>query len=100
MPPAATDRRLRPYAGREAREDHGDEAAVRELAQLLRESLAAVGGLDKLKAWLDRRKNAFGAAARHLGDLARVEARGQRWLRDEELLGGVRVALFDGREDA
>lgn len=31
------------------------------------ESLAAVGGLEQLKVWLDRRKNAFGAAAREFG---------------------------------
>src|SRR6185295_1419155 len=31
------------------------------------ESLAAVGGLDEMKVWLDRRKNAFGAAAREFG---------------------------------
>ncbi len=31
------------------------------------ESLAAVGGLEQLKRWLDRRKNAFGHAAREFG---------------------------------
>ncbi|MBL8957104.1 MAG: AAA family ATPase [Myxococcaceae bacterium] len=31
------------------------------------ESLSAVGGLEQLKVWLDRRKNAFGAAARDFG---------------------------------
>ncbi|MBK7857334.1 MAG: AAA family ATPase [Archangiaceae bacterium] len=31
------------------------------------DSLAAVGGLELLKVWLDRRKNAFGAAARDFG---------------------------------
>ncbi len=31
------------------------------------ESLGSVGGLEQLKVWLDRRKNAFGAAARDFG---------------------------------